>query len=381
VRRVGLLLTAGALVLALAGSGSGASERTLSYFPQDAVWSANGKWVAVPISSGGLYGEVLVVNLRTRKSRRIPLAVARHHPQPISWSPRHPAFVVTSDRGVFLATVGRGARKIANGRFGGWSPDGKRMVLTIGAKGGPKSVAIADRKGVILRTIRDGAEAGPWSPSGKEIAVIARGSLGKDRVHVIRPDGSQYRQLTSETRVHEGKEQTRSPQSSPVWSPDGKLLAFTEGTENAIPVFPWYESYETLVFRSGSTTEPVRLGPGHPLWSPASKKVALASCCLPSALTVMSPDGRGPRRRFEVGRHFATEWSPDGRWFLLQSWDRPETLIRLRRDGRMDYLRDGKFPDISPRGDWIVFTRSRPHCDAVFAMKLATRRVVRLTDC
>ena len=258
------------------------------------------------------------------------------------------------------------------------------MVFTIGPKGGTTTIALADRKGVVLKRVRDDGEAGPWSPNGKEIAVIGRGTSGVPRVHLMRPDGSHYRQLTSETRVYEGRERVRPPQAKPVWSPDGKWLAFTEEWEVSIPVDPPLEASETLVFRIGTTTEPVRLGRGEPLWSRGSKKIAVASCCTASDVTLMSPDGRGPRHRFTLADRFAVEWSPDGRWFIVQEWDWEAPVInRLGRDGRMEHLTMGKLPDISPRGDWIVFTRGGAlgSCEGVYAERLATRRVVPLTGC
>jgi dipeptidyl aminopeptidase/acylaminoacyl peptidase len=332
-------------------------------------------------------GELVVVNLRTRKSRSIPFR-SGNYPVAISWSPTDPALVATGGSELYLVRIDGRVRRIATGRFGGWSPDGKRMVLSIGPSDGAKTIAITDRKGVVLRMTGVRAEAGPWSPTGKEIAVVAPDPLRRNRVHVMRPDGSHLRQLTPDTRIQGGTEVARDPQSAPRWSPDGRMLAFIEAPWATFPVLPdsQRETRETLVFGCGLATEVVRLGSGRPLWSPASRKIALSTCCAPPAVTVMRPDGRGPRWRFGLKVGMATEWSPDGRWFLLRGDRAPNSsdppIIRLHRDrGKLEHLTTGEDAHISPRADWIAFKRSLGRCEAVFAMKLATRRVVRLTRC
>ncbi len=59
--------------------------------------------------------------------------------------------------------------------------------------------------------------SGSWSPDGGKIAFSARGSkAAKGEIFVMNADGSGIRQLT----MHPAHD------SAPVWSPDGKRIAF-----------------------------------------------------------------------------------------------------------------------------------------------------------
>jgi Tol biopolymer transport system component len=101
-----------------------------------------------------------------------------------------------------------------------WSPDGSLIAFAGGAQSNDGSETIQ------LYTVRsDGSDVTlvggdevsqpAWAPDGSEIAFAGKGSLS-----VIRPDGSDLRQIYSANFVF-----------SPSWSPDGSELAFIAGDQ------------------------------------------------------------------------------------------------------------------------------------------------------
>lgn len=111
---------------------------------------------------------------------------------------------------------------------GAWSPDGRSLVLpALDEQGERFAVRLlrldpeeSEGETVDLTgglDVEDGAA--DWSPDGQWIAFTrkaARVSVGK-QVWLVRPDGSDLRQLTDEPGIYHGP---------PHWSPDGRYLLF-----------------------------------------------------------------------------------------------------------------------------------------------------------
>ena len=146
---------------------------------------------------------------------------------------------------------------------------------------------------------RDCVSPPVWSPDGRRIAFYANGALW-----VMSPDGSQRRALGPASYSESGG-------PSPSWSSDGQSLAFTRNPDahrNASAVF--------TIQIDGKRVR--RLTPERfaekPSWSPDGTRIAFTSDVTNEGeLFVMRPDGT---RRKRLTRNKEIEesvaWSPDG---------------------------------------------------------------------
>ena len=181
-----------------------------------------------------------------------------------------------------------------------WSPDG-RLLLFQRSSGSARSGLYTIRQdGSHLTKIRSNAADAAWSPDGRRIAfdtiTVRRrrkdGSLYWDGggIAVVEADGSQPRLLTP-GRWARG----RSP-SDPVWSPDGRKLAFIRvpiggkaGCSRCTKEEIWTMSADgsdrkrLYHARTGDTYS------APPIWSPDGQKIAFGS----SGIFVINADGTG----------------------------------------------------------------------------------------
>ena len=152
-----------------------------------------------------------------------------------------------------------------------------------------------------------------WSPDGSRIAYL-HGRFSNQKVDPYQPsaapavmnaDGSARHDLSPTNRANEG----------PVWSPDGKQLAYGETSST----FPYPEAIP-VANADGSGAHEIGLGDS-PTWSPDGSKIAFASAGCASttaAISVMKPDGTSVQQlaSFAPGPTCLGDggiaWSPDG---------------------------------------------------------------------
>lgn len=185
-----------------------------------------------------------------------------------------------------------------------WSPDGRQLVYQ-GADG-LKVVRVADGNIRPLTDAPDGGAAGDgndhdpvWSPDGRLIAFTRHPS---GQLWVVRPDGSELRQLTDPP---EG-----ISDASATWSPDsGRLAVQRLDAEDASSLYVIDVTDGTATRIVGQDLDPVG-----PVWSPDGRWIAFFS---PPAggetgsIHVVRPDGTGLRRLAPAARP-GIAWSPDG---------------------------------------------------------------------
>lgn len=241
------------------------------------------------------------------------------------------------------------------------SPDGKLIIFTRGwvdkmNDRGASNLWIADIKGERIRELTHGnwRDSSPvWSPDGKRIAFLSDRD-GTTQIHVMWLDTREVAQLTH---------LERSP-GSLRWSPDGKLLAFTmffEDTNSILPVkLPkkpkganWAKPaiiIDRLSWRRDGRG-PVPKGYSH--------------------IFVMDAELGGTPRQLTSGdySHNDPQWSVDGKKIYFSAIRKPdaEYLFGDSEIYSVDLetleiktLTDRKGPDrgpvLSPDGKWIAYT-------------------------
>jgi|SRR5829696_3147 len=185
-------------------------------------------------------------------------------------------------------------------------------------------------------------------------------------IYSIRPDGSDRRQLTTDTRSH-----------SPRWSPDGRLIAFHRAGDI------W------VMQADGSSAHRITSGAANdinPSWSPDGGRVVFSrttdGTLAGRSLYVVSATGGSGRRLTTSSDGCAVEptWSATGRYVVY--WDKcaggvtGNNAIRkidtqtgaisvvvgagglAQPDGTVHFFGTG--PDVTPGGGRVVFTAADP---------------------
>ena len=123
-----------------------------------------------------------------------------------------------------------------------------------------------------LRLVRGGREP-LWSPDGRRLA-FTRGQ-GGGSVYVVNVDGSEERNVT------------HGPVRDFAWSPDGRRIAFDSARDGNSEIY--------VVNADGSGLRRLTRNPAHdlaPAWSPDGRRIAFAGA---GGIYVMNADGSGQR--------------------------------------------------------------------------------------
>ena len=224
---------------------------------------------------------------------------------------------------------------------------------------GNYDIYMIDRHGENLQRLIGGSADevhARWSPNGRFLAYASNENAAFYDIYVMDMRNKRRWQLTN----HPANDTT------PTWSPDGQWVAFVSNRNGE------YRIYRTDI--EGEKLSQLTKGGEDccPSWSPDGKWIAF-NTLQPDKfvyLSVMSPDGRKPRklmRSAERGRH--TAWSPDSKRLAHATWElgigikiatidleggnlRRVTLGGLNVRGRpiMNHS-----PAWSPDGKWIAY--------------------------
>ena len=148
-----------------------------------------------------------------------------------------------------------------------------------------------------------GNDAQPvWSPDGKRIAFVSD-RTGVAHVYVIRADGTRHQQLTRTRVAHYGVD----------WCPDGRKLVYDEGN-------PGEATSIWVMQADGSSKRRLTRAPGvirdfGPVWSPDSRQIAFVRLFghtrdARQSIYLMDADGCGQRALSAGGKQLVPAWQP-----------------------------------------------------------------------
>jgi Tol biopolymer transport system component len=238
----------------------------------------------------------------------------------------------------------------------GWSPDG-RTIAVVGSAG--VLLVNADGSGERNLTQEWGLKSLPvWSPDGRRMAFER--SLGggqRTDIFVMNADGSGTRRLTRCECAW-----------LPIWSPDGRRLAFLRDRylprPGRKPPYVW--AGEVRVINADGSGQR-RLAIGFPnSWTPDGKKIAFTEPDKPG-LYVVNADGSGQRRLVHSALNQSAAWSPDGQRILFTGDDprkrgRVSEIYVMNADGsglhKLKLTQRAQNPRWSSDGEKIAFFSS-----------------------
>jgi Tol biopolymer transport system component len=270
-------------------------------------WSPDGKLVA--FLAGHIGGAITASNLALyvvaadgTRVRDLAHCGNCDHAQPLSWSPDGRSVAFIADTGLEIADVASGnVRALEVGRelesTVGWSPNGGRLALAAG--NGLYSVSPIDGRIARLAEVSGAGWVGhlAWSPNAAKIAFDSG-----DDLYVVGADGSHLRRLLGGS--------FGSGPGAPSWSPDGRriLYFFTPRADRHYRGQVWSMrpdgSSRTLLYDEGCCVGAWQ----PPIWSPDGRLVAFAGATETDGVVVMDAKGRHRRQLLTLPSPVA--WQP-----------------------------------------------------------------------
>ena len=212
-----------------------------------------------------------------------------------------------------------------------WSPDGQRILLTVGTVMNNIDVWVmnadgSDRRRLTEHPERD--EGADWSPDGRQVAFVSQRE-GDVAIYLMDADGGNKRKLV------QGRH--------PSWSPDGRRIAFTSSA---------FEGNDEIYLIDTDGTGMRRLTEHkmidqHPAWSRDGLRLVMASERFGGEELLVAAGDLTDQVRVTVAEHtfeVSPEWSPDGRG--------------LAYAGKMKIGEDGEFVTDSrgrPKGTYDIY--------------------------
>ena len=217
-----------------------------------------------------------------------------------------------------------------------------------------------------------------FSPDGKWLAYTSRVLTRFREIRIMRPDGTAARVLTK-----------RNGGISLSWTPGGRMLVFDEPEVQR--VFAQYSDLRAVDVASGKVRRLTRGARARePDVSSDRRVVFVHQHVGRSELATIGLDGFGLRdlTASEAGVQWSgPRWSPRGDSIVASRW-RPggwlDVVLVDPGSGAVTPLTDDRAKDVepawSPRGDSVVFRSDRDGVSNLYAIRLADRALLRVTN-
>ena len=295
--------------------------------------------------------EIVVVDTKTGEATPITDNGSRDlHPR---WSPDGKKIVYTSDQAgdMEINVVDPDGKSITRLTHNGgddrsprWSPDGKRLAFISEQEGAPEVYLMSATGGRATKITSNGAEdiLGDWSPNGEWLVYYSKGTMDERGLWLRNPDGVNLVRLTT------GKDR------DPVWSPDGKHIAFVRWDGGNADLFvlrkladgTWQDGIEVTRLTQHEADDI------SPNWSPDARSIVFVSFRDGSAeIYSMRVDGSKQRRLTNnTADDLTPDWSSDGKRiaFVSSLYGQSEIFVMNADGSQQRRLTNNTAEDFSP---------------------------------
>ena len=178
--------------------------------------------------------------------------------------------------------------------LGDWSPDGEWLIFYNVEPENERGLWLRNPAGVNLLRLTEGNDSQPvWSPDGKYIAFV-RHQDDAQVIYLGQPvKGGSWEDGLEETRLTHGGFDDHSP----VWHPNSKGLAFVSNRDGNPEIYTMQADGAEQHRLTSNKAEDVS-----PVWSPSGKQLAFVTHLYGSAdILVMNADGSEQRRLTKNG--------------------------------------------------------------------------------
>ncbi len=303
-----------------------------------------------PLQSNTTYTVTIRAGLRD--------SAGRANQQPITWSfrTRAPRLLILGSNPDESSTLwyadadGRNAAPVYTAPIGMLSmaaaPDGVNALVVVRRDQQRSALVLVNLNTGEEREVVDAPDVTvdmpAWSPRGDllmyEWRTIVGGVLGQPRVWLAQPDGTSLGPIIGGEIVS----------SAPVWSPDGRRIAFSDGISRTLGIYDFGDAPQLFPDSTGERAS----------WSPDSRQLAYTAADLmqqpprPTIRLATLSDGRSTPLVTTPGAT-SPAWSPDGRRiaYTLRDAARPTaTLWQIGSDGSNPepLTRTGDYRDTQP---------------------------------